>query len=99
MARRRGKVGVAHDDVDLLERVLARKDLSPYEVGVFTNMLEQIRERAEEYGDDAYALTGPQRQWAERVDGRSRGRERLTGIEFDGVVRATIGRDLRLHKE
>jgi hypothetical protein len=95
MPRRRREVDVADlDDVDLLERVLARTDLDPYEAGVFAEMLDRLRERAEEYGDDAYGLTDRQREWAERA--LARVKRKLTGTEFAEVVRTTIGRDLRL---
>jgi hypothetical protein len=95
---RRGKVVdvVELDDVDLLERVLGRGDLDPYESGAFEGMLEKLRWRVEEYGDDAYGLTELQREWAERVAAREK--FRLTGREFVEVVRTVIGRDLRLSR-
>jgi|HubBroStandDraft_2_1064218.scaffolds.fasta_scaffold80793_3 hypothetical protein len=95
MPRRSKVVDVADlGDVDLLERVLARQDLDPYEVGVFTEMLGTLRRREEEYGDDAYGLTERQREWVGRAF--SRERWKLTGAEFAEAVRDVIGRDLRL---
>ncbi len=97
MARRERVVDVADlDDVDLLERVLARGDLDPYEASVFGEMLDRLQERAERYGDDAYGLTDRQREWAERAARREK--RKLTGSEFAEVVRDTIGRDLRLRR-
>ena len=95
MARRRKEVDVAEQsDADLLERALAREDLDPYERDAFEGMLERLRWRVEEYGDDAYGLSELQRGWVERAAARPR--SRLTGEEFAEVVRATIGRELRL---
>lgn len=97
MLRRGRAVDVADlGDADLLERVLARSDLDSTERAAFDGMLGTILQRVEQYGDDAYPLTEPQRRWAEMVAVREK--SRLTGEEFAEVVRATIGRDLRLRE-
>jgi|HubBroStandDraft_2_1064218.scaffolds.fasta_scaffold02877_2 hypothetical protein len=49
MGRRKKEVDVT-GDVDLLERVLGRSGLGPYEFGAFGSMLETLRQREEEYG-------------------------------------------------
>ena len=95
MGRRGNKVDVPEiGDVDLLERVLAREDLDPYESGAFENMLETLRWRADEYGDKVYGLSDLQREWVERVDARVK--RRMSGKEFQEVVREIIGRSLKL---
>lgn len=95
MARRVRVVDVADlDDVDLLERVLARDDVDEYERSAFEHMLEDLRGRLEAYGDGAYPLTERQREWAERVARRVK--RKLTGEQFAQAVREAIGRDLRL---
>jgi hypothetical protein len=98
MARRRREVDVAClSDADLLARALDRDDLDEYERDAFADMLDRLRRRAEEYGDDAYGLTEGQRGWVERAVKRPR-RERMSGSDFEEVVRATIGRELRLRR-
>lgn len=95
MARRVREVDVSDlDDVDLFERVLARIDIDEYERGAFAHMLDDLRRRIEEYGDDAYPLTDRQRGWADRVALREK--RKLTGVEFADFVRGVIGRDLKL---
>jgi hypothetical protein len=95
MPRRRKEVDVADlDDVDLLERVLDREDLSETERDAFEGMLETQRWRAETFADP-YPLTDAQRGWAERVAARPKTRG-MTGAEFNEAVRETIGRYVRL---
>ena len=95
MARRAREVDVSDlDDVDLLERALARRDLGDYERDAFAHMLEDLRWRQDEYGDDAYPLTERQREWVERAARRPK--RWMTGEEFLQFVSETIGRDPRL---
>jgi hypothetical protein len=95
MGRRKKSVDVPEiGDVDLLERVLDRDDLDPYESGAFENMLETLRWRADEYGDKAYGLSDLQREWVERVNARVK--RRMSGKEFQEVVREIIGRNVKL---
>jgi hypothetical protein len=93
MGRRKKEVDVS-SDVDLLERVLGRSDLDPYESGAFGNMLETLRQREEEYREEAYGLSDLQREWAERVAARVK--TRMSGKEFVEVVCEIIGRSVRL---
>ena len=93
MGRRKKEVDVS-SDVDLLERVLGRSDLDPYESGAFGNMLETLQRREEEYGEDAYGLSDLQREWVERAAARAK--TRMSGKEFVEVVCEIIGRSVRL---
>lgn len=95
--RKKGDVSATQEDVALLERVVEREDLDEYERGAFEHMLEDLCERVEEYGDDAYPLTDKQREWAERVAARVK--RRLNGREFAEYVLSVIGRKLRLFNE
>lgn len=94
MGKRVQEDGVAASDVALLERVLERLDLNEQEGNVFRHMLKILLSRVEQYGADAYGLTERQREWVERVARRPK--RRMSGKEFVEVIRAAIGRYLRL---